>query len=142
LKHATQNLLYAHFSPDNRWASFTARVAANRGHLNIAPIDGARPIPESAWITIAKEGIDDWIEWSPNGKILYFTSRRDGHWCLWAQRVDAISHRPVGVAFAALHMHTRASYYRGGFSLSGGRIVIVLREDTGDIWMLSPPDKE
>ena len=26
LKHATWNLLYGRFSPDNRWVSFTARI--------------------------------------------------------------------------------------------------------------------
>ena len=33
LKHPTYNLLYARFSPDNRWVSFTARIQPNRGRI-------------------------------------------------------------------------------------------------------------
>jgi len=137
LKHPTYNMLYARFSPDNRWVAFTSRVSANRGRITIAPIDGPRPVPESAWITIAEEGIDEWPGWSADGRTVYFTSRRDGHSCLWGQPIDPVSHRPVGDAFAALHIHGRATYRRGGWSASGGRIAMTLTEEKGDIWLMS-----
>ena len=89
LKHPTYNLLYGRFSPDNRWVSFTVRTEPNRGHIAIAPVDGPKPVPESAWITITESEAQDWANWSPDGKTLYFTSRRDGHYCLWGQRLEA-----------------------------------------------------
>jgi Tol biopolymer transport system component/tRNA A-37 threonylcarbamoyl transferase component Bud32 len=137
LKHANYNLLYGRFSPDNRWVSFTVRTEPNRGHIAIAPVDGPKPVPESAWITITPSEAQDWANWSPDGKTLYFTSSRDGHSCLWGQRLDASSHRPVGEAFAVQHLHGRLSYQKEGWSAAGDRIGLVLHEEAGNIWMMS-----
>jgi len=137
LKHPTYGLLYGHFSPDGRWISFTVRTAPNRARLAIAPYQGPRPIPESAWINIADAWIEDWANWSPDGRTLYFPSARDGHRCLWGQRIDAVSHRPVGEPFSAWHFHGRAFYQQDGWWTAGRRIAIALRENTGNIWMIS-----
>jgi eukaryotic-like serine/threonine-protein kinase len=138
LKHREHDLLYARFSPDNRWVSFTERTGPNRSRIMIAPVeDGPKPVPESAWIEIAEEGAEDWANWSPDGKTLYFTSARDGHYCFWGQRIDAGSHRPEGESFAVEHLHGRASYVQKGWSAAGGRIAMVLSEGTGSIWMMS-----
>jgi len=138
VKHADYNLLYGRFSPDNRWVSFTIRTEPNRGRIAIAPADGPAPVPESAWITIAPAEPEDWANWSPDGKTLYFPSRRDGHFCLWGQRLDARSRRPVGEPFAVLHLHGRVSYRQTGWSAAGGRIAMLLVEDIGNIWLMSP----
>ncbi len=124
LKHPNDHLLYGRFSPDNRWVSFTVRTHPNQVYIAIAPIDGPKPIPESAWITITRAEAEDWANWSPDGKTLYFTSSRDGHKCLWAQRLAAGSYRPVGEPFPVQHFHGRVSYRRGGWSAAGGRIGI------------------
>jgi Tol biopolymer transport system component len=137
LKHPTYNLLYGRFSPDNRWVSFTARISANRGRIAITPVDGPKPVPESAWITIAEARTDDYAGWSPDGKTLYFTSGRDGYNCLWGQRIEAGSHRPVGEAFAVQHLHGRVSFEHRGWSAAGGRIGLALVEATGNVWMMS-----
>jgi Tol biopolymer transport system component len=141
VKHANYHLLYGRFSPDNRWVSFTVRTQPNQARIVIAPLDGPKPIPESAWITIAEAAAGDWANWSPDGNTLYFTSTRDGHSCLWGQRIEAGSHRPVGEPFAALHLHGRVYFQPGtiwgGWSAGGGRIAMVLAEDTGNIWMMS-----
>lgn len=137
LTHRSQSLLYGRFSPDSRWVTFTARIQPGRARIMIAPADGPKPIPESAWIQIAEERDEDWGNWSPDGKTLYFTSARDGHTCLWAQRLDARSQHPVGEAFAVQHFHGRASYRQNGWWAAAGRIVVVLNERTGNIWMMS-----
>ena len=137
LTHPAYHLLYGRFSPDNRWVSFTARIQPNRGRIAIAPIDGPKPVPESAWITIAEADAADWANWSPDGKTLYFTSGRDGYACVWGQRIEAVSHRPAGPAFAVQHFHGRLSYQHIGWSAAGRRIAMVLTESTGNIWMMS-----
>ena len=141
LKHPSHPLLYGRFSPDNRWVSFTIRAEPNQGRIAIAPVDGPKPVPESAWIMIAQLDPEDWADWSPDGKTLYFPSGRDGHNCLWGQRLEASSHRPVGEAFAVQHFHGRVSYRSSnGWSAAGGRIAMVLVEETGNIWMMSRSD--
>ena len=137
LKHPAYNFIYGHFSPDDRWVSFTARFEANRSWIAIAPLDGPLPVPESAWIKIAEAAAEDWANWSPDGKTLYFTSPRDGHTCLWGQRIDANTHQPVGAPFVVQHLHGRAAYRQLGWSAANGRIAILLRESSDNIWMMS-----
>ena len=48
------------------------RVQRARGRIIVAPADGPTPIPESAWLTIAEAEPDDYANWSPDGKALYF----------------------------------------------------------------------
>jgi Tol biopolymer transport system component len=57
----------------------------------MAPFAGKGSIPESAWIDIGVLGL-----WSPDGKLIYDISNRDGYPCIWAQRLDAATKRRVG----------------------------------------------
>ncbi len=140
IQHATLHALYGRFSPDDRWISFTVRRPNNRSWIAIAPLEGtARPIREEAWIKISEESPEDRAHWSADGKTLYFTSRRDGHLCLWGQRIDGITHRPAGEPFAAHHFHERQVLTQLGWWLEGGRVGLTLLEATGNIWMMSRP---
>jgi len=139
LKHDTYNLLFARFSPDRRWVSFTVRTGNNRSWIAVARIDGTIPVPESNWIKIAEEKAEDWANWSEDGRKLYFTSKRDGHYCFWAQPLDPNSHTPAGEASAVRHFHGRIKYVHGGWSASAGKFAMQLDEDKGNIWMMSPP---
>jgi Tol biopolymer transport system component len=138
VKHPVYNLLYGRFSPSNRWVSFTIRTEPHRGRIAIAPVDGPKPVPENAWITIAEAGAGDWADWSPDGKTLYFPSAKDGHNCFWGQRIEPSTHKRLGEPFAVQHFHGRVSYRSlGGWSIAGGRIAMVLVEERGNIWMMS-----
>jgi Tol biopolymer transport system component/DNA-binding winged helix-turn-helix (wHTH) protein len=138
LAHPKYSLVLAHFSPDNRWASFTVRVQPNRAWIMIAPIDGPLPVSEGSWIKVSEDNeAEDAGIWSPDGKTLYFTSSRDGHVCLWGQRIDPNSHQPVGEAFAVQHFHERPVQPLRILFPAAGRIAVSLVEDTSSIWMMS-----
>jgi eukaryotic-like serine/threonine-protein kinase len=137
VRHSDENVLYGRFSPDNLWISFTVRTGIDRGRILIAPLSGPKPLPESAWIKISDERSEDWANWSPDGKALYFTSARDGHICLWGQRIDSKTHRPSGEAFLVQHLHGQSFYARNGWSASPRQFTIVLEEGTGNIWTMS-----
>jgi Tol biopolymer transport system component len=135
--HPHYPVLYGRLSPDNNWVSFTARIRPGHGLIAVAPVDGTKPVAESAWITIAEAASDDYANWSPDGKTLYFTSGQDGYNCLWAQRIDGQSHRPLGEAFAVQHFHGSLPFQHGGWSAADGRITISLAEKRSSIWLMS-----
>ncbi|HYO84372.1 MAG TPA: winged helix-turn-helix domain-containing protein [Bryobacteraceae bacterium] len=136
IAHPSNHVLYGRFSPDNRWISFTVRIAANRAWIAIAPVAARTPVPEPAWIKISEEGPEDRANWSPDGNTLYFTSERDGYTCLWGQRLDT-SRRPIGQPFGAHHFHERLVFQKLGWSVGAGRLAMALGESTGNIWMMS-----
>jgi Tol biopolymer transport system component/DNA-binding winged helix-turn-helix (wHTH) protein len=136
LSHERYSLLYGRFSPDGRWISFTIRIRPDLAKVAIAPFHGAASIPEQAWITIADVGIDDYANWSPDGKTLYFSSAKDGNNCLWAQSIDAATGRPIGEAFAIQHFHGRVTFSHAGWVVGGGRIGMTLVDRRSNIWTM------
>src|SRR5262245_15193145 len=66
----------------------------------------SRGRPSEQWIPVGhQEGWDDKPRWSPDGNTIYFISHRDGFRCLWAQRLDAVSRRPITSPFPVQHFH-------------------------------------
>jgi hypothetical protein len=119
------------FSHDNRWVVFGDPTTAR---TYVAPF-GELPIPESAWIPI----VDNWWDWEWYGNFIYSVSGHDGFSCIWAQRLDAVTSRPVGAPFPVFHAHSaRISLAnQGEVYLSVGRdqMLFNMTERTGNIWM-------
>jgi Tol biopolymer transport system component len=128
-------LFQARFSPDERWVVFQGP------RLWIAPIRNGLAAGESEWIAITEiTERGDKPRWSPDGTLVYYTSERDGFPCIWAQRVDRLTKRPMGLPFAIYHFHTaRLSMVPVGYgalemSIAKDKIVLNLGELTGNIW--------
>jgi Tol biopolymer transport system component/DNA-binding winged helix-turn-helix (wHTH) protein len=87
----------AKFSPDDQWIVVEG-VSPDEGQwqsqILLMPLENGTPSPRDRWIAIDHhpDGWDDKPRWSPNGNLVYFVSDRDGHLCLWAQRL-AIARR-------------------------------------------------
>jgi Tol biopolymer transport system component len=129
------------FSPDGRWAAFQYLEGAHP-KLYIAPVRES-PVPRSEWI-LATDG-DAKAQFSPDGRLLYFLSGRDGFLCIWAQRLSPDMH-PIGKAFAVYHSHQcRRSLGNTtpallNLSVAPGMIVFNETGFTGNIWRLDPPN--
>jgi Tol biopolymer transport system component len=146
LKHPKFALSRGRFSPDGRWIVFHSVTPATR-RIFVAPFHGAAEIPENQWIPITDgQAMDRYGSWSPDGALLYFLSEREGFRCIWAQRLDPATKRPVGAAFPVQHFHTarRSLATIGdpgamGMSVAMDKIVFSMVERTGNIWMTNQP---
>jgi WD40 repeat protein len=120
------------FSPDNRW--FILFDDRDGYIARLADV----PAAERAWIRIMDGALID--AWSPDGNVLYGTARRDGHLCIWGQRLDPATKLPIGAPFAVFHSHNSRlslSNQTFGIHLATGRdkMLFYMGERTGNIWM-------
>ena len=110
--------------------------------MYIAPFQVEGPIGQSAWIAVTDGKSWEFNPvWSPDGKLIYFFSDRDGFRCIWARRFDPFMKRPVSAPFPILHSHgSRRSLMRLDVgqqtaSLAHDKMVFSMGERTGNIWM-------
>ena len=132
-------------SPDGRWIVFQARTApvSDFEQLFVAPADENAPVAPSRWIALTDlQHFDANPQWSRDGKMVYFTSNRDGYTCLWALRLDPVTKWPVGQSFAVQHFHGTPRHYtfHPTFSVGPDRIVISLDQLQSDLWMMHLPE--
>jgi hypothetical protein len=140
LSHPNYNFEGAELSPDRKWVAFTVRRHSRP--LLIAPVRNGQAAGEPEWLTIAAyAGTNSRPWWSSDGNLLFFISGRDGTLCIWAQRLDPATKRPMGEALSILHLHeARRTIAEGntasfGPAVSRDAIVFGLLERTGDIWI-------
>jgi Tol biopolymer transport system component len=140
LQHPEHNVDDARFSPDDRWVCFKLELGPGHEPTVIAPVRNGVAAPESEWIRVTDGPIDGRSWWSPDGNLLYFQSDRDGSECIWAQKLDPASKRPVGPAFAVYHFHggRRARSQTFGYGMAPDRLYFTQEETTGNIWLAEP----
>ena len=75
--------------------------------------------------------------WSPDGRLLYYVSQRDGSPCVWAQPI-APDGTLAGAANAVLHLHSGQGIYGFGTTIgvTADRLFVLLSEVKGDIWSI------
>ncbi len=100
-RHPVEDSYVQALSPDRQWVALICQ-----SRLYLAPIVRGSTAPDHEWIQVT-DGSDriERARWSPNGNLLYFISDRDGHRCIWAQRLVAGTHQPDGPAAAVFHFH-------------------------------------
>ena len=134
------DLTQASFSPDQRWIVFAARMNDVTARLFAAPFHDGAPSPPKEWIALTDGAAWDTApQWSPDGKLVYFASTRDGHHCVWARRLDTAG-KPSGEAFAVTHFHTLRSsppmvpVNTMDLFVASGQILVSLGNQMGNIW--------
>lgn len=143
----TSTVAGAVLSSDDRWmACYRAAEQPGRSRVYAVPVREDGPTPPSEWVPITSGEYSDFLsEFSPDGKVVYFMSQRDGFGCLWAQRLEPASKRPSGPPIAVHHFHSArrspGSVRAGqrGMSISRKMLVSTIEERTGNIWMAERP---
>lgn len=136
--HPKLGIFHARFSPDGKWIAFTAGPTIGTAKVFIAPFRQAVVAPEQ-WIPISDtEGSSP--AWSPNGRLVYYRSRRDGFDCIWARRLDG-AQRPAGEPIPIIHFHSPA---KGLYQLPESsfmmtvtprHLVLSLARHSGEVWV-------
>jgi Tol biopolymer transport system component/DNA-binding winged helix-turn-helix (wHTH) protein len=130
-------------SPDGRWIVF--EVVPNS------------PNPESALYVVAATGgtwtritdgkqWDDKPRWSPDGKTIYFVSRRGGFFNVWGIHFDPTAGKTVGQPFQVSRFERPRLMVPQwippvGLSLTEDKLVLTMAEESGSIWVLDNVDR-
>jgi hypothetical protein len=110
--------------------------------MMIAPVRDGVPVGQSEWVAVTNGTYaDDNPQFSPDGNTLYFTSERDGHLCVWAQRLDDRTKHPSGAPFVVQHFHNihgmiADNRHRAELRMARDKIVINFAEAHRDIWTM------
>jgi Tol biopolymer transport system component len=104
-------------SPDNRWIAFRAMDGRTQT-VYVARFDRPLPLPADTWVALSEAERDlRPVGWSPSGRMLYLFSARDGFRCLYVQRMDPATGRPLGQATLVRHLHNVRAIGGGGASV-------------------------
>ena len=142
LDTAGQGDLYeSALAPLDRWVAFTLALPNGTAALYLARL-GDQPAAVETWTKLAEDlNYIGSPTWSSDGKILYYGSKRDGFFCVWAQRI-AGDGKPSGQPFAAFHDHASPDMKLYGITIvtaAPGRLYMMLSEFKGDLWSLRLP---
>ena len=136
---------YGHgrLSPDGRWMSAMEWTSAGRSRIIVFPFRET-PVPPSDWVVVSEEdSVAEENAWSPDGRLLYYVSERDGSRCLWVRHFDPRTGRPAGPPSAFLHLHgsrrsiisTASTAARLAFGK--GELIFSMELQRGNIWKLT-----
>ena len=140
------DLTQASFSPDQRSIVFVALTGGGAPRLFVAPFHPGAAAPPKEWVAVTDgKAWDTAPRWSPDGKLVYFASTRDGHFCIWARRLDGMG-KPSGDPFAVAHFHTlrRPAPVLPSNTMdlfvARDQLLVSLGDQTGNIWSVKVPD--
>jgi Tol biopolymer transport system component/DNA-binding winged helix-turn-helix (wHTH) protein len=137
-------LYQPHFSPNGRWIVFEAVARSPdppESTLYVVPASGG------PWTRITdSKHWNDKPRWSPDGRTIYFVSRRGGFFNLWGIHFDLATGKTVGQPFQVSKFESpRLMIPRWippvGLSLTQDKLVLTMAEESGSIWVLDNVDR-
>jgi Tol biopolymer transport system component len=130
-----------HFSPDGRWVVFHTADAQGALREFVAPFHDTLPALRREWIPITDgTATTDAPRWSPDGRLIYYVSDRDGFRCIWAQRLDSATKQPIGPPVPVQHFHSRhqaianMNLFAIDLALARDKLFFNIGELKGNIW--------
>jgi len=134
-----------HFSPNGRWIVFEAVANSPspkpESTLYVVPTSGG------PWTRITdSKHWDDKPRWSPDGRTIYFVSRRGGFFNVWGIHFDPAAGKTVGEPFQVSNFESpRLMVPRWippvGLSLTEDKLVLTMAEESGGIWVMDNVDR-
>jgi hypothetical protein len=146
-------VLDARLSPDDRWVVVVVAAPERPIEAYLAPV-GESPALPGTWLRVptGRSFVGTWVQrggrrtvrppspvWSADGGELYYFSDRDGHTCIWAQRLDPRTKQPRGAPYPLYHLHrpeTSPALFGGWMFLAASRDKLIVPEWTvkGNLW--------
>ena len=94
--------------------------------------------PQTEWITLDDRPGTSRPWWSPDGNVVYYTSRAAGQADIWARRVDPKTKQPRGEPFIVYSPPAQRGLTAGpdfGPALGSQQLIFPMLERTGNIWI-------
>jgi len=133
------DIFQPHLSPDGRWILFEATRALPQAPESTLYVTSTNGGP---WLKITDgKQWDDKPHWSPDGKTIYFLSRRGGFFNVWGMRFDPVHGKPLAkpfrvTAFEGPKLMVPQQIQPVALSLTQDRLVLTTSEVSGSIWVL------
>lgn len=137
------NLYQQRYSPNQRWISFVAMPRRTWGvtRVHVMPADGGpwRAMTDGA-------SYDDKARWSPDGRVLYYISNRDGRFEVWGRRFDAAAGQPEGDPFRVTSLEGARQRLSPSLPdmemfITPTRIFLPMYEVSSRVWVLDQVDR-
>jgi Tol biopolymer transport system component/tRNA A-37 threonylcarbamoyl transferase component Bud32 len=130
-------------SPDDRWLAFILSRPNGDVAIYAVPIWERTASEKDGAVIFEDKFFLGSPVWSPNGRILYFISERDGWPCVWGRRLDPKTKIPLGDLFALYHSHKSISNLNmppgdATLAVAENKLIFFMGTVTGNIYMASP----
>jgi Tol biopolymer transport system component len=133
------SILDAGLSRDDRWIAWLAGLPNGHAAIFVSPLQSATGAPEARILVREDNRVLSSPRWSPNGEWLYYLSSADGYMCVWGQRLDPASRKPVGAPVGIVHVHGRMLMHfplsLAPLEVAADRLALILGEARGNIYM-------
>ncbi len=123
------------FSPDGKWLAFQVPTDYLQSRIVIVPVRNSL-VPPSDFIVVAEgSAMNRSPAWSSNGRLLYFTSNRDGPTSVWAQRLDSRTGHPVDPPLDVYRDDAPwAPWDPGHLSVAADKMLLRRNRPTSGLW--------